>query len=129
MKDELNKNNLKNGNYIMNLQNHNEGGSHWVAFKITPTYIIYCDSFGVYPPEIEWNLFLDSGKEILVNTKPYQPVKSNKCGWYAIYFLLCLSNINKQNTIKKFEQFVSQFDYKNPDKNEFVKKFLITSLK
>jgi len=32
MKDEINLNNLKNGNYIMNLQNHDQEGSHWCAF-------------------------------------------------------------------------------------------------
>ncbi len=31
MKDEL-ENNLKEGNYIINLENSNQSGSHWTCF-------------------------------------------------------------------------------------------------
>ena len=32
MKDELQNSDLKQGCYIINLQNHDENGSHWTAF-------------------------------------------------------------------------------------------------
>ena len=42
----------KNGNYILNLDNDDRGGTHWVACIINNKYIFYFDSFGYKPPEI-----------------------------------------------------------------------------
>ena len=46
MKDELNSD-LKQGCYIINLQNHDENGSHWTAFIKDKNDIFYYNSFGV----------------------------------------------------------------------------------
>ena len=49
-KDLLPKN-FKNGWYVINMQNHNEGhGTHWTCFKNTPNNLFYWDSFGFEPP-------------------------------------------------------------------------------
>ena len=46
MKDEFNSD-LKQGCYIINLQNHDENGSHWTAFIKDKNDIFYYNSFGV----------------------------------------------------------------------------------
>ena len=50
MKDEF-KLPLQDGNYIMNLQDSHEGGSHWVAFIKNKSNIFYHDSYAVIMPQ------------------------------------------------------------------------------
>ena len=49
-KDEIKKLN-RYGNYIISLENHNQGGSHWTALILGKNNCLYCDSFGMPPPE------------------------------------------------------------------------------
>ena len=44
MKDEL-PSDLKEGNYIINLENSNQSGSHWTCFIKSKNDIFYYDSF------------------------------------------------------------------------------------
>ena len=41
----------KNGNYIINLENHNQRGSHWTTLIMTKKGCIYEDSFRQPPPQ------------------------------------------------------------------------------
>ncbi len=51
-KDELKKP-LKDGFYIINLNNSDQSGSHWtVLYKINDGYSFYFDAFGFKSPEI-----------------------------------------------------------------------------
>ena len=45
------------GNYIMNLQDSHEGGSHWVAFIKNKSNIFYHDSYAVIMPQNQYDLF------------------------------------------------------------------------
>jgi hypothetical protein len=57
MKDEL-PSDLKEGNYIINLQNHDENGSHWTCFIKNANNIFYYDSFGVVMPQNAYDIFI-----------------------------------------------------------------------
>ena len=60
MKDELSSN-ISNGNYIINLQNHNQAGSHWVCFLKSKNNIYWFDSFGCPPTQYTFNsLYLNA---------------------------------------------------------------------
>ena len=48
---------LSDGNYIMNLQDSHEGGSHWVAFIKNKSNIFYHDSYAVIMPQNQYDLF------------------------------------------------------------------------
>ena len=42
-----NNNNIKNGAYVINLDEYRDIGTHWVALYVNSKTIIYFDSFGV----------------------------------------------------------------------------------
>ena len=102
-KDKLPKK-IKNGYYIINLQNQEDGdGTHWTSFYYFNSDIYYFDSFGMPPPESILKLCKNSiyyNKKIIQNFK-----KSSACGFYCIGFIICdnfLKYINmfSNNTIK-----------------------------
>ena len=45
---------IKNGAYVINLDEHTDIGTHWIAFYVKNNEIIYFDNFGVehIPKEI-----------------------------------------------------------------------------
>ena len=51
MRDQLptKLNNVENG--IINLDNSNGDGTHWVAYAIDPRGTVYFDSYGLAPPK------------------------------------------------------------------------------
>lgn len=111
MKDEVHK--LKKGCYIMNLDDNNSSGSHWVAFIITDYYVLYCDSFGMAPPEQVYQLFLKTKKDIFVNQRQYQDMNSVLCGYFAVYFLYSMIYMKGKNMLDKYEKFVNQWNHKS----------------
>jgi hypothetical protein len=107
MKDELNLNNFTNGFYIMNLQNHNQGGTHWTAFVKKGNRVFYSDSFGQYPPENEYQIFNKrKSSDIYVSTNEIQDYNSQLCGWFALSFLLWMQ---KKCTAKHMLNYYNQF--------------------
>jgi hypothetical protein len=119
MKDEITLDNLKNGNYIMNLQNHNQDGSHWCCFIKRSKIINYFDPFGIVPPENEVNLFHANHDTLYYNKTQIQDVKSKCCGWFCIAFLRYMA-INNSYGLKKADGFIKQFDLINRKKNDKI---------
>lgn len=124
MRDEVNK--LKEGFYILNLDESQNEGTHWTAFIITEDYILYCDSFGMPPPEDVYNSFLSTKKDLLLNQIQYQDVKSVLCGWFAVYFLYCMIYLKVDGVLNKYKRFVAQWDKKNLKNNDRVKAILLS---
>lgn len=127
MKDELHGP-LKAGNYIMNLQNHNQSGSHWTCFIKKKNTIYYFDSYGIVPPQNQIDLIHREGYNILYNKEQIQDLDSDLCGWWCIAFLLFNKLNPNSSSMNKFK-FVDMFDLDNPDKNDklltkYFKKFL-----
>ena len=61
--------------YIINLQNHNENGSHWVAIYKSH----YFDSYGVVPTVSV------SRYAKYYNVDQYQSLEQESCGYMAMY--------------------------------------------
>lgn len=123
-KDEVDK--LKQGCYILNLDDSTGPGSHWTAFIITDYYVLYCDSFGLPPPEDVYQLFLKTKKDIYVNQRQYQDMKSVLCGYFACYFLFCMIYLKGETMLQKYDKFLKQFDKKDFKKNDKVKEILLS---
>ena len=53
-RDNLPNNNIKNGAYVINLDEYHDIGTHWVALYVNNKIVIYFDSFAVehIPKEI-----------------------------------------------------------------------------
>jgi hypothetical protein len=78
---------------VINLDEANEPGTHWVAFYAPNQYRAwYFDSFGDSTIEniknyVKANGFLTVQRQI----KAIQHPDSTVCGYYAIYFIYCCS--------------------------------------
>ena len=100
-KDSLPKDLIRDKFYIINLQDHDEGGgTHWTVFYYNkPLTSIYFDSYGFVPPiDVENRI-----KEYIFNDKEIQDFDSSACGYYCIAFILFLHNKdNKQELFKTF---------------------------
>jgi hypothetical protein len=116
MKDELHTG-LKDGNYVMNLQNHNQGGSHWIAFIKRAGKVYYNDSFGAPPPQNEYELFKSENDFVYYNTHIHQDIDSTACGYWAIYFLYYMTK-TKGNLLANFQKFNKTFNSKDTKANE-----------
>jgi len=124
-KDKLPKP-LKNGWYIINLENSNEGGSHWTCFKYINGNIAYIDSFGICSP-IEVLEKVKKNCSLEYSTVDTQELDSTACGWFCISAIIYDGN----NKAKPFDYkgFLSHFDLKNTKNNDLRLKTLLTKLK
>lgn len=73
---------------IVNLDDNDGGGSHWVAYKRHNGVIKYFDSYGDLRPPIEVeNYLLSKGGVIQYNYKRYQDMNTVNCGQLCLFFL------------------------------------------
>jgi hypothetical protein len=101
-----------NSFYIVNLDNHNEMGSHWVLVSNLGTkFTSYVDPMGVpnIPKEIAIRM-KKTGKSIVSNNLDVQELTSDSCGWFCIFIanhMLDESNTSPIAVIRKFLKFNS----------------------
>ena len=100
-----------NQSTIINLQDSDKKGSHWVSYRKIGNKIFYFDSYGVaYIPDIIKNQY--PKHKFICNIYRIQSMDSNQCGRFCILFVK--SNIKNEN------------DYNNSllqsGKNNFFKK-------
>lgn len=105
-KDQLPKH-LSNGNYIINMANHDELGTHWIALivKNDSNESFYFDSFGIVPP-------LDIEERICnnfyhISNKQIQNLDEGYCGQYCLDFLIYMDRYGK--TVDSYENFLKLF--------------------
>ena len=123
MKDELNSD-LKQGCYIINLQNHDEGGSHWTAFIKDKNDIYYYDSFGVVPPQNLYDIFIIDSNSLYYNTSDDQNFDATSCGWWSIAYLYYMTN-SKGPMLNRMKKFDYKFRKKDTKLNEIdLKKYI-----
>ena len=77
---------VKNGAYVINLDEYHDIGTHWVALYVNNKTIIYFDSFGVehIPKEI---IKFIGNKKIITNIYRIQAYDSIMCGYFWIGFI------------------------------------------
>ena len=104
---------LKNNqSTIINLQNSDKNGSHWVSYKKVGNKIFYFDSFAVsFLPDIIQNQY--QNHKFICNIYIIQSIDSNQCGRYCILFIK--SNIKNENDYKIF---LLKFEKNNFLKND-----------
>jgi hypothetical protein len=81
--------------FIMNLDKHNEGGSHWIAVYINGDSLEYYDPFGNQPSEdfikrikkFITELQLPILLKFKINNIKDQDERSHRCGYHCIRFL------------------------------------------
>ena len=102
---------IKNGAYVINLDEYHDIGTHWVALYVNNKTATYFDSFGVehIPKEIE--KFIGK-KSIITNFFRIQAYESVMCGYFCIGFIDFIFN---GNSITDFTNLFSPNDFKKND--------------
>ena len=83
--------NVKNGAYVINLDEYHDIGTHWVALYVNNKTITYFDSFGVEHIPREIMKFI-ARKKIITNICRIQAYDSIMCGYFCIRFINFMFN-------------------------------------
>ena len=103
---------IKNGAYVINLDEYADVGTHWIALYVKNNEVIYFDSFGLehVPKEI---LKIIGNKDIIANVYQIQVYNSILCRYFCIGFIdFMLAGKSLTNFTKSF----SPYDFEKNDK-------------
>ena len=119
---------IKKGAYVINLDEYENIGTHWIALFVKPKYTVYFDSFGVEHIPKEINKFIRAkaldfvvgnavdNKEIKASIFRLQAYDSIMCGYFCIEF------INYMFDGKSLIDFTSSFSLHDFKKNDQIVK-------
>ena len=77
---------IKNGAYLMNLDEHSDIGTHWIELYATTKTVTYFDNFGVARISKEIKKFINK-KNRTTNIFRIQACDSVMCGYFSIGFI------------------------------------------
>ena len=77
---------IKDGTYVMNLDEYADVGTHWITLFCNRNEIVYFDSFGVEHVPEEIKKFVGN-KNIIANIFRVQANDSVMCGYFCIGFI------------------------------------------
>ena len=106
---------IKKGAYVINLDEYENTGTHWVSLFVKPKYTVYFDSFGVEHIPKEINKFIRN--EIKSNIFRIQAYDSIMCGYFCIEFI---NYMLKSKTLLDYTNLFSPNDFKKND--QIIKK-------
>ena len=113
---------IKDGAYVLNLDEYSDIGTHWIAFYVNNKTATYFDSFGVelIPKEIKK---LTNNKNITANIYRVQNYDLIMHGYFCIGF------INYMFKGKSLTDFTNLFSPNNTKKNdETVLNYFLTNI-
>ena len=82
---------IKDGSYVINLDEYSDIGSHWIALYVNNKTVTYFDSFGVEHIPKEIKKFINN-KNIIANIFRLQEYDSIMCRYFCIGFIDFMSN-------------------------------------
>ena len=120
-RDNLNDK-IKNGAYVINLDEYHDIEIHWVALYVNNKTVTYFDSFGVEHIPKEIKKFIGN-KNIIANIFRIQAYDSVMCGYFCIRFIDFVFN---GNSLTDFTNLFSPNDFKKND--DVILNYLLTNL-
>ena len=105
---------IKDGAYVMNLDEYSDIGTHWVALCVSNNDVTYFNSFGVEHIPREIKKFIISNKNLKTNMFRIQAYYSIMCGYFCIGF------INFMLAGKTLPDFTNLFSPNNFKKNDDI---------
>ena len=106
-------NKIKDGAYVINLDEYSDIGTHWVALWRNINSVTYFDGFGLKHIPKEIKTFIKY-KNVKTNIFRIQAYDSIMCGYFCIVFI---NFIFKGKTLTEFTNLFSPYDFK---KNIYV---------
>ena len=104
-------NKIKDGAYVINLDEHSDIRTHWVALYVKNKHVTYFSSFGVEHIPKEINAFVKN-KNIKTNIFRIQAYYSVMCGYFCIGFI---DFMFKGKTLTEYTNLFSTYDFKKND--------------
>ena len=104
---------IKDGTYVINLDEYGDVGTHWIALFCNRSEIVYFDSFGVEHVPEEIKEFVGN-KKIKANIFRVQANDSVMCGCFGTGF------IDFMLAVKKLTDYTSLFSLYDFDKNDDI---------
>ena len=104
---------IKDGVYVINLDEYSDIGTHWVALYANNNDVTYFDSFGVQYIPKEIKVFINN-KNIKTNIFRIQAYDSVMCGYFCIGF------IDFMLAGKTLTEFTNLFSPNNFKKNDDI---------
>ena len=104
---------IKDGAYVINLDEYKDVGTHWIALFCSRSEIVYFDSFVVEHVPEEIKEFIGN-KNIKANIFRVQANNSVMCGYF------CTGFIDFMLAGKKLTDFTSLFSPHDFDKNDDI---------
>ena len=99
---------VKNGAYVINLDEYHDIGTHWVALHVYNKTVTYFDSFGVEHIPKEIMKFI-ARKKIITNIYRIQAYDSIMCGYFCIGFINFIFN---DKSLTDYSNLFSPNDFK-----------------
>ena len=107
----IHQKNIKDGAYVINLDEYKDIGTHWIALFCNRNEIVYFDSFGVENIPKEIKKFI-SNKNTKANIYRVQANDSIMCGYVCIGFIdFMLSD----KALTDFTSIFSPYDFNEND--------------
>ena len=103
-------NSIKNGAYVINLDEYHDIGTHWVALYVNNKVAIYFDSFGIEHIPKEIMKFIARKK--IINIYRIQAYDSIICGYFCIGFINFMFN---GESLTDYANLFSRNDFKKND--------------
>ena len=104
---------IKDGAYIINLDEYSDVGTHWVVLYVNSNDVTYFDSFGAEQIPKEIKAFINN-KNIKANIFRIQAYDSVMCGYFCIGFV---DFMFKGKTLTKY---TNLFSPNNFEKNDVI---------
>jgi hypothetical protein len=96
---------IPDGNYILNLEDSQYDGSHWMGMIKDRDIIYYMDSYGSYPDRSLYDVMKKHNYKLIMNERIHQKLGTQSCGYWVILFLYCMNKKSKLSLIEKFKAF------------------------
>ena len=104
-------NKIKDGAYVINLDEYSDIGTHWVALWVNNNNVTYFDSFGVEHIPKEIIKFIEN-RNIKTNIFRIQAYDSIMCGYFCIGFI---DFMFKRKTLTEYTNLFSPSDFTKND--------------
>ena len=103
---------IKKGAYIINLDEYEDAGTHWIALYVKNKKVVYFDNFGIEHIPEEINKFIGN-KKIKASIFRIQAYDSIMCGCFCIEFI---NYMLKSKKLLDYTNLFSPNDFKKNDK-------------
>ena len=113
---------IKDEAYVINLDEHSDIGTHWIALYALSNKVTYFDSFRVEHIPKEIKNFIDKST-VVTNVFRIQAFDSVMCGYFCIRFIDLMP---KGKTLTYFTKLFSPSNFKKND--DIILKYFMTNV-